>query len=101
MPPYGRRLAELRCNGMAPAGWVNVTRVIKPRGAWSIALPYGEAPEQFDLTMLAGLALMVGLSSQHDDNDRVIACLEQARPAVGVVMLDGEFHRWIEGARDE
>ena len=97
LPPYATKCVVARKAGLAPAGWLWIQRSWpeRPPGLWTIVVPGDEDPAQYDFGLCRGLACYVSCSSGDRANAVLISLIQAANPAIGAVIIDGEFHLWI------
>jgi hypothetical protein len=75
LPPYGRKLVEMRSRGFAPSlailikdGWASAA-IEHEHSPWVVAIPDGEAIETLDFRFVAGLcAYVVGNDQERTDD---------------------------------
>jgi hypothetical protein len=96
LPGYGRHWVAQREAGLAPSGWLSVVRQW-PRTPpkWCLVVPGDQDPAQYNMNICAGLAVIVACSSHDVGNAVLISLIEEAKPAVGVVLVDREFSTWL------
>ena len=97
LPPYARKWIAARQSGLVPTGWLWVWRTWPDRepGPWSIVVPANEHPRKYDYSLCRGLAVYVSCSSSDIGNAVLFGLIQAARPAIGVMIVDREFHTWI------
>ena len=57
---------------------------------WTVVVPGNDDPSLYDFSICRGLSVIVSTSRQDRDNGVLISLVEQAGPAVGYVLCDGE-----------
>jgi hypothetical protein len=89
-------LAE-RLAGNSPTGALLVTRwwPKAKEQRWTVVVPGDADPADYDLSLVAGLGVIVDVGSSHVGNAVLVGMIEAAGPAVAAVMVDGEFECWI------
>ena len=91
LPAYGVAVRELRRQGLAPSGWLNVTRIWpRARRDWMLVVPSDADPAGYDYSLVRGLAVLLSTTSTARDNATLVSMIEAAQPAILAVVNDGE-----------
>jgi len=98
LPAYAQRWRAAREAGLAPSGWLCVERAWPRRPVpWLIVVPGDDDPARYDLSLCAGLPVLVFCASRDNSNAVLVALIKAARPSIGAVIVDGQFSSWIGG----
>jgi len=97
LPAFGKKWLAARLAGNAPTGALLITRSWpKTRDQrWTLVVPAEDDPADYDMSMIAGLGVIVSVGSKDTGNAVLIAKIEEAGPAVAAVLVDGAFHCWV------
>jgi hypothetical protein len=98
LPAYGRDVPTARRAGLSPTRWLCVMRDWPRRTwPWLVIVSAGDDPAQYDLSLCAGLPVIVSCAATDNSNAVLVSLIEEAEPEIGAVIVDGEFSVWIEG----
>jgi hypothetical protein len=97
LPAFGRYWLARRLAGESPTGAMLLTRTWpkQPAPRWTVIVPADADPADYDLSIVAGLGVIVSVGATDNANAVLISMVEAARPALAVVLFDGVFLRWI------
>lgn len=91
LPPGGAELLALRKQGFIPSRWLIITRYARgPRDTWHIGLPRSESVDDFDLSILRGLNLIVNLLPGDPENARIRTAIEAAKPNTAAFIINDQ-----------